>query len=125
MVSFIKNITLIFALLLPLDARSEWVPHGIEKNGNEIFYENKQIRRYGDIVYIWRREEYRERMGNGILGKQIYQQIDCEDYSYQNLDFYWYANNNWIKKFKTNDQGRENHIGLDSILESIANAVCQ
>ncbi len=88
-----KKLIIIISLLFCSSVSAEWVLLGT-KNGNKVWYEDERIKVKGDNAYVWSRSSYPIAI-KGYKSNERYDKINCEIYSYRNLQLTWFMDSYW------------------------------
>ena len=88
-----KKLIIIISLLFCSSVSAEWVFFLESKSGVMNWYEDKRIRVRGDNVLVWSRTRYPEnkKIGGEVGSSTAYNEINCNEYSYQYLQVHFYA----------------------------------
>ena len=121
-------VKLLFLVLIIFssDVSAEWVLHHQTQSGTEFWYYDKLIRKTGDTVWVWQRMKFATANRNGFKSIKAYVQINCDEYTYQNLSDTFYKDQNWTEEDHTNTNHTEKQdIYPNSVLEHLADIVCK
>ena len=101
-----KKLIIIISLLFCSSVSAEWVLLGT-KNGNKVWHEDERIKVKGDNAYVWSRSSYPIAI-SGYKSNERYDKINCEIYSYRNLQLTWFMDSDWnYNAFKTVEGGED------------------
>ncbi len=105
---------------------AEWVLHHKTQSGTEFWYDAKLIQKTGDTVRVWQRMKFSTANRDGFKSIKAHMQINCDEYTYQNLSDTFYKDQNWTEADHTDTSHSEKqYIYPNSVLEHLADIVCK
>ena len=118
--------SLLICLFFCSPSGADWISltENIPTHGDVYWYKKKQIRVLGGEVYVWNRVRYKK-LEDGVGSYQVYNKINCDEYSYQWLSVTYYLDFNWTKPLvgKVN-MIEKKFIESESPFEILADIVC-
>ena len=88
-----KKLVVIIGSLLCSSVSADWVLYYEYEDGGKYYYGDDYKLR-GDNAYVWSRSSYPIAI-KGYKSNERYDKIDCEIYSYRNLQLTWFMDSNW------------------------------
>ncbi len=103
---------------------SEWVEFAKDLNKSEYFYDDLNVARMGPKVLVWVRTRYAKPSKFNDLSSEIYQQIDCAEFSLRYIQAIYYYDKDWSEKSAS--EGKQPKISLpeNSVFEKLADILC-
>ncbi len=125
--NFIFALLILFTplLLCPTALLAEWVQYATNTKGSEYFYDDERIGRFGQSIFVWDRTRYGTKSDLGDWSSQVYQQINCSEFTFKYLQSTYYTDKNWTNKSIKEGKQPKMDIPPDSTLEFLANILCK
>ena len=119
-----KKYIIFLFLCFSTNAASDWVKFATNDEGSEYFYDINKIRKLGDRVLLWVRTRYAEPSKYKDQSSEIYQQINCTEYSFRYIQAIYYKDKNWKSESATEGKQPKINIPDGSAIAYLANIVC-
>ena len=122
-----KKLLIIISLLFCSSVSAEWVLYHESSSGDKFWYEDERIKVRGDNAYVWSRSSYPIAI-KGYKSNERYDKINCEIYSYKNLQLTWFMDSDWnYNSFKTVGDGEYDVMIPQSknFMRVLADMVCK
>ena len=93
MKNFFKNISLLLIIIVLFTSKSfsefNWKKVGENTSGTVFYVDKGSVKRIGNTIYFFSMMDY-AKPNNGVLSTRIYQEGNCDNYSFRYLkDFYY------------------------------------
>ncbi len=115
-----------FLQLIPNSTHADWIFYGKNTRNDQYWYENQDIKKSNESVWVWTRTRYGEAKERGVKSNKLRLKINCEDYSFEVISRTNYLDENWEnEKVYYSVAVSDKVIYPNSVFELLANIVCK
>ena len=120
-----KKLILIAIITFSTNGSCEWVNFATNTGGSEYFYDKDRVSKLGHNIFVWVRTKYAEGSKYGDWSSEVYQQINCREYTFKYIHASYYKDNNW--KHLTATEGKQPKMGIPpgSAIQYLSEIICR
>ncbi len=119
-----KKIVVITLFIFSASVSAHWIPFGNNKYNDAFFYDNHEVKRQGDIVYVLYRVRYAKLSDLGDGSREAHLEINCAESSSKIMRSTYYSDRNWTDQSSSTGAMEKQRISPSSIFDRLSDFLC-